>query len=392
MSYTAMRKTGLLGLVLLLFVRSEVVFAQTTPPTLTLTDRALAPGQIVVGAEALLWRFKSSPTPVPLVTDGYIGEPNTRVLLGGGSVDAGANPALRITAGYGLTSRSALEANVFYIPPRSTHAAIASTGKLGSTDLVIPSIDAFTNHESITEISLAPIYKGSARVDFTNSLLGAEVNGVWAIAPAGSWKLDFIGGLRYLRLNEKYSFSTSSSYNPPFPPDVWLSTDRFETANHFYGSQVGFRARLDQGSFFVAGTVKVAAGAVVQSVDISGSLVTNDFTSSGATVTYPGAYFALPTNIGRYSRTAFAVVPEAALNVGYQITPAVTLVLGGSLLYANNVVRPGKQLSRTINSTQTTAYTENPTARLTGPALPTFQFNHSAFWTQGVSLGLTVRF
>ena len=101
---------------------------------------------------------------------------------------------------------------------------------------------------------------------------------------------------------------------------------------------------------------------------------------------------ALPTNIGRYSRTAFAVVPEAALNVGYRITPAVTLVLGGSLLYANNVVRPGKQLSRTINSTQTTAYTENPTAPLIGPALPTFQFNHSAFWTQGVSLGFTLRF
>ena len=392
MSYTAMRRTGLLGLLLLLCVRAEAVFAQTTPPTLALTDRALSPGQVAVGAEALLWRFNSSPTPVPLVTDGYIGEPNTRVLLGGGSVDTGANSGLRITAGYGLTLRSALEANVFYIPPRSTHAGIASTGKLGSTDLFIPFIDAFTNRESITEISLAPIYKGSARVDFTNSLLGAEVNGVWAIVPAGSWQLDFIGGLRYLRLNEKYSLTTSSSYNPPTPPDIWLSTDRFETANHFYGSQVGFRARLDQGAFFAAGTVKVGAGTMVQSVDISGSLVTNDFTTSGATVTYPGAYFALPTNIGRYSRTAFAVVPEAALNLGYRITPAVTLVLGGSLLYANNVVRPGKQLSRTINSTQTTAYTENPIARLTGPALPTFQFNHSAFWAQGVSLGVTVRF
>ena len=135
-----MRRAGLLGLMLLLLVRAEVVFAQTTPPTLALTDRALTPGQIAVGAEALLWRFKPSPTPVPLVTDGYIGEPNTRVLLGGGSVDTGANPALRITAGYGLTSRSALEANVFYIPPRSTHAGIASTGKLGSSDLIIQNL------------------------------------------------------------------------------------------------------------------------------------------------------------------------------------------------------------------------------------------------------------
>ena len=387
-----MRRVGLLGLVLLLFVRVEAVFAQTTPPTLALTDSALTPGQIAVGAEALLWRFKSSPTPVPLVTDGYLGEPNTRVLLGGGSVDTGANPGLRITAGYGLTARSALEANVFYILPRSTHAGIASTGKLGSTDLVIPFIDAFTNHESITEISLAPIYKGSARVDFTNSLLGAEMNGTWALAPAGSWQLDYISGLRFLRLNERYSVSTESSYNRPLPQDIWLTTDRFETTNNFYGVQGGIRARIDRGQFFAAGTVKFALGAMVQSVNISGSLVTNDYTGFGATVTYPGAYFALPTNIGNYSRTAFSVVPEVALNAGYRITPAATIVLGYSFLHASNVVRPGNQLSRRINWTQTTAHTENPNAQLSGPALPTFQFNRSALWVQGVSLGLTVRF
>lgn len=392
MNYTAMRRTGLLGLVLLLFVRSEVLFAQPTPPTLAMTDRALKPGQIVVGAEALLWRFKASPTPVPLVTDGYIGEPNTRVLLGGGSVDTGANPALRITAAYGLTGRSALEANVFYIPPRSTNAGVASTGKLGSTDLVIPFIDAFTNRESITEISLAPIYRGSARVDFTNSLLGAEVNGARPLALADPWQMDYIGGFRFLRLNEKYTMSTESLYNPPFPKDVWLTTDRFETTNNFYGVQGGIRARIDRGRFFAASTVKVALGAMVQSVDITGSLVTNDFTNFGSTVTYPGAYFALPTNMGSYSRTGFAVVPEVALNAGYRITPAATIVFGYSFLYASNVVRPGNQMSRTINSTQTTAHTENPNARLTGPALPTVQFNRSAFWAQGASLGLTVRF
>lgn len=392
MSYKTMRRVCLLGLVLLLSVRAEVVFAETTPPTLTLTDRALKPGQIAVGAEALLWRFKSSPTPVPLVSDGYIGEPNTNVFLGGGSVDTGSNPGVRIAANYGFTGRSALEANVLYIPPRSTSAGVASTGKLGSTDLVIPFVDAFTNRESITEISLAPIYRGSARVDFTNSLLGAEVNGSRPSALANSWQLDYIGGFRFLRLNEKYTMITESLYNPPFPKDVWLTTDRFETTNNFYGAQSGIRARIDRGRFFAAGTVKVALGAMVQSVNISGSLVTNDYTNFGPTVTYPGAYFALPTNMGSYSRTAFAVVPEVALNAGYRITPVATIVFGYSFLYASNVVRPGNQISRTINSTQTTAYTENPNARLTGPALPTFQFNRSAFWARGVSLGLTVRF
>ena len=36
----------------------------------------------------------------------------------------------------------------------------------------------------------------------------------------------------------------------------------------------------------------------------------------GAAQTFPGDYFALPTNMGGHSRTVFAVVPEVRLNVG----------------------------------------------------------------------------
>ena len=41
-------------------------------------------------------------------------------------------------------------------------------------------------------------------------------------------------------------------------------------------------------------------GAMVQSVDVSGSLVTNDYSNFGPTQTFSGGYFALPTNIGSY--------------------------------------------------------------------------------------------
>ncbi len=131
---------------------------------------------------------------------------------------------------------------------------------------------------------------------------------------------------------------------------------------------------------------------MVQKVDVNGSLVTNDYTNFGPTVTYPGGYFALPTNIGSYSHTAFAVVPEVALNVGYRITPAVSLFAGYSFIYASSVVRPGNQISRNINWTQSTSYTEDPNAKLKGPALPTFQSNDSSFWAQGFNVGLAVRF
>jgi hypothetical protein len=204
--------------------------------------------------------------------------------------------------------------------------------------------------------------------------------------------MDAIGGFRYLRLKESYSFTTNSSYNPPYPNDIWYTNDDFDTTNNFYGAQAGLRASIDQGGFFATGIAKVALGAMVQKVDINGSLVTNDYTNFGPTVTYPGGYFALPTNIGSYSHTAFAVVPEVALNAGYRITPSVSLFAGYSFVYASNVVRPGNQISRNINWTQSTSYTEDPNAKLRGPALPTFQFNDSSFWAQGFNVGLAVRF
>ena len=233
-----MHSTSLTGMAFLLCAAAGAASAQTA-------STLPAPGQFTLGAEALLWWFKDSPTPVPLVTNGVIGEPGTQVYLGGGGVNTGANPGFRITAGYGLNERSALEGNVFYVPTRSTSAGVSSTGKLGSTDLVIPSIDALTGLESGTEISFSPIYKGSARVELSNSLLGAELNGAWALAPAGAWRLDAIGGFRYLRLKESYSFTTDSTYIPPYPNDIWYTNDDFDTTNNFYGAQAGLRARID---------------------------------------------------------------------------------------------------------------------------------------------------
>ena len=58
----------------------------------------------------------------------------------------------------------------------------------------------------------------------------------------------------------------------------------------------------------------------------------------------------------------------------------------------SNVVRPGNQINRDINWTQTTAYTEDPNAKLVGPAQPQFQYNDSSFWAQGINVGLAVRF
>jgi len=349
-------------------------------------------GTVDVGAEALVWWLRDSPAPVPLVTNRIVGLPDTQTYLGGQDLSTGATAGLRLTAGYALSDRSSIEGNFFFLPSRSTSRSVSSSGASGSTNLIVPYLDANTDSENGTEISYAPIYSGTAQEELSISLLGAEVNGAWALSAAAPWTVDVLGGFRYLRLKEDYTFTTSSPYIPPYPPGVWETNDKFSTTNNFYGLQAGLRARYDQGAFFGSGVVKVALGAMVQDVDISGSLVTDDFTTNGSTQTFQGGYFALPTNIGSRSRTAFSVVPEIGFNVGYRFTPTASLFLGYSFLYASNVVRPGNQIDRTINTTQSTAYTETPTVRLQGPARPSSSFNESNFWAQGINVGLAVRF
>jgi hypothetical protein len=80
------------------------------------------------------------------------------------------------------------------------------------------------------------------------------------------------------------------------------------------------------------------------------------------------------------------------LNLGYRLTSQAMVYVGYSFLYASNVARPGEQINRNINPTQTVAYGNDPRAMLVGAAQPTFNFKTTDFWVQTLSIGLAYRF
>ena len=84
--------------------------------------------------------------------------------------------------------------------------------------------------------------------------------------------------------------------------------------------------------------------------------------------------------------------PEVALSIGYRITPAATVYVGYSFLYASDVARPGEQINRNINPTQTVSYGNDPPVNPQGPAQPTFAFNTTDFWAQTLTVGINYRF
>jgi hypothetical protein len=248
------------------------------------------------------------------------------------------------------------------------------------------------NAEDVSEVSSTGAYSGSASTELTNSMQGAEINVTWPAGARAPWDLTMFGGFRWLRLKEKYQVTTNSPYLPPVPAGTWTTTDIFDASNKFYGGQIGARGNWRQGDWMASGAVQVALGGMVQDVSVQGSLLTDDFHSVGVAQTFPGGYFALPTNIGNYSRTVFAAVPELRLNVGYFFTPKISLSVGYDVLYASSVARPGNQINHNINPSQGVSYTGDPHAILAGAAQPTFNFNSSSFWAQAVSATLHIRY
>jgi hypothetical protein len=349
-------------------------------------------GRWSVSAEALVAWFKGSPTPVPIVTDNYLDVPGVNVLLGGGTADTNPNAGFRITAAYRVDGRVGVEATGFYVPSRSTSSSVSSTGQPGSIDLLLPYFDVTLEQENVTEISWWPEYRGSAQATLSNNFGGGELNLTWAVPPQDGWRVDLLGGFRFLQLRESYTITTSSPYNAPNPADVWNTTDAFDARNRFYGLQVGARAAYDRGPWIGSVMGKVALGAMQQRVSVGGFLETNDYNDYGPTQSFSGGYFALPTNSGAHSRNTFAVVPEIAVGVGYRLTPQATVYAGYSFLYASNVARPGEQINRNVNPTQSVAYGNDPPAPLVGAAQPNFNFNTTDFWAQTLSVGVAYRF
>ncbi len=379
-----MRRAAVLAL--LASVVSGVALAQGTSAPMGSESRWS------VSAEVLFAWFKSSPTPVPIITDSYVDAPGVNVFLGGGSVDTNPNAGFKLTGAYRIDSRLGVELSGFYIPTRRTSSSVSSTGEPGSIDLLLPFFDVTINQENVAEISFWPEYRGSAQATLSNNLGGGELNATWTMPPNDGWRVDLLGGVRFLQLRESYAITTSSPFNPPNPVDIWNTTDAFDARNRFLGVQVGARAAYDQGPWVGSVSGKLALGSMQQRVSVNGYLETNDYNNYGPTQTFSGGYFALPTNSGDHSRNTFAVVPEIGLNVGYRLTPQATVFVGYSFLYMSSVARPGEQIDRNINPTQTVSYGNDPPVTPVGPAQPTFSFHTTDFWAQTLSIGLAYRF
>jgi hypothetical protein len=356
-----------------------------------------------IDADYLLWWFRRSPLPTPLVTTGNpndalpgaLGQPGTRALFGGSGLDYGAFSGGRLNLGGWLDSEQTfgVEASGFLFEQRALHFAAASNST-GNPPLYIPIINqdptspSFGRQSSYTIAD--PLFPGlggtlgNVSVSSESRLWGAELNGLLNIVRRGSWTFDGLLGFRYVDLAENLKISGFTDNR--FDDIQQTFHDSFRTRNEFYGGQIGGRFSYCADRFSVDVIGKVALGSTHQDVNIQGS---SFWAGSGFALpagVFPGGVFTQPSNIGSRSADTFSVVPQLGVKLGVNLTQHLTATIGYDLLYWTHVVRPGDQIDHNLNATQL------PGVGVQGPLLPAPLFNHTDFLAQGISFGLAFRY
>jgi hypothetical protein len=317
------------------------------------------------------------------VIPGALGAPGTLLLYGNNAVGSGPRSGGRVMLGYWFGDEHALgiEAGGFALGNRTTNFTATS---LGNPILARPIVDAATGTQTVELVAGPNALAGTISISDRSSFWGYEANLRTNLCCCCRCYTDLIVGFRSLGLDEKLGINENLTVLRA-PGGSFVVNDQFNATNRFYGGQIGTVSQYQLGRWSFDFITKLAIGNTRQTVDISGSTVIND-PRTGTTTTNVGGLLALPSNIGHYHRDLFGFVPEAGINVGYQLTDHCRLYLGYNLIYWTNVVRPGNQIDLVVNTAQL------PPAQPGGPARPAFAFHGSDYWAQGVNFGLEFRY
>jgi hypothetical protein len=369
-----------------------------------------------VRGEYLFWGIHHMAVP-PLVTAGtatgfgILSGQGTSLLFGGSGLDQEPRSGGRLTAGWWFDPCQTwgIEASGFILGEGSANF-VAGPGAAGLPVLARPFFNLSTLTPSAEVASDLSRNLGSVRVDAPSHLWGAELDLRRNLCSGCCWRLDLLGGFRYVRLDEGLHitehgmFTTAIPTTLPgltlMPGDQFTVQDRFDTRNQFYGGQLGASAELHRGPWSLDLRAKVALGDMHQVLDVNGATIIQPLTSPP--LTFPGGLLALGSipgvgagNIGHYSRDRFGVVPELGITVGYDLTCRLRIFAGYNVLYLSNVLRPGDQVDLALNPFLVPSFRLVPGSLLGAPVAgihPAVPFRDTSFWAQGVTCGLEFRF
>lgn len=357
--------------------------------------------------DLLLWWTKSGPMPAPLATmgspndaiPGALGQPGTQVIYGGDSVNFGIISGLRLESGFWLDANQTfgVEGEYFFLGKQISGFS-AFSDDFGNPLIARPVINAQTGSEGAYVDSVPGNIAGGLNVFNSSQLQGWAIDGLWNFARSDQFSLGGLLGFRYLNLNESLVIqdqlsgasdgSLTFGGQPISASESLADLDRFRTTNNFYGGLLGLRMAWTPGRWVINGAAKLSLGTTQERAVVQGATTLYD-AFGGTEAVLPGGVLATAANIGNHYRSPFAVAPEMNFNVGFRVTPWMTVRVGYSFLYLSNVLRPGDQVSRVVSPNLVPSDSGYGAA---GPNQPIYQFHASSYWAQGMNLGLDFHF
>lgn len=205
--------------------------------------------------------------------------------------------------------------------------------------------------------------------------------------------IDFLVGLRWYQLSERLRINEDLVVDAgdATPPDATndgtqiLVMDQFDTENNFIGGELGYDWGISRYRWSANLLTKVALGNTRQKVAISGFTQTIPPDVDPAPAAEEGGLLTQSSNIGQYERDRFSMIPEVNFTLGYQLTQNLKFRIGYTVMYWTNVVRPGDQIDREINSTLLPGTDPEDVEPI--PLRPLFTFNDTNLLIQGLNIG-----
>ena len=353
-----------------------------------------------ISADYLLWTVQSSGTPplvvadVPGVPRSAVGIPTTpgqQVLFGSG-LNGDLRSGFRINGGFWLGEcRSwAVGGEFLLLGPAHDGGTFASTGN----PLSRPFFNISTGRPDAELVAFPGLLSGSVTIDARNTFGGAgaflQCN-LCACEPcdpcATGYRLDFRAGYRRFEMNDTLQIREdliSVGQQVQVPPGTRIVvTDRLRTENTFDGGLLGLMGDMRRGRWSADFRGGVSLGTLNRALTIEGN--TTVAVPGQPAVARVGGLLAQRSNIGRYASDTFTAVPEVGLNLFYQLTSALRVNVGYTIIYLPNTWRAGDQIDRVVDPNQLVGATGpfgRPSARLgsTGTAV------------QGLNVGLLLRY
>jgi hypothetical protein len=232
-------------------------------------------------------------------------------------------------------------------------------------------------------------FVGDVAAESKLEMWAAEAYGRFRLGCSSRHQLDFIGGYSHFEIEDKLRIasSTTTAVSGPLdpPPGTFRTFEDFiKTENKFNGGQLGFELTATHKRWMVRSLTKVHLGNVNQVHSARGRSTSGLLGGPLPPDEFEIGMLVQDGNSGQFERDLFTFVPEANFKLAYRFRPNVLLSVGYSFIYFDDVAQAGSTIDRAL---------EGP---LLGTGVsgvrPSFDFDDTSLWVQGIDLGAVIDF